>query len=300
MKNKYFRCFVMVFAALSLWACDQYADFESGPDVSIDIKINRVSAGFADITFTPDRPAYFLYSVDRVVPGVDPDKYEQLFMDLALDSAYVEYVQWRHDHYMHLETVVADFASHNLSYGKTDYTQNFLHPDTDYWVYGFVVDAESNQANGKLFWTTIHTETESIFKDIRFRYRIKGTWDYVYPYDIKLNELVTDIPWVGQTADSLQIRALGFSSPGAYFDSKFVTDYHHNYGSTFVGVYAHNNDGIGDGTSSTKFEVGHTYYTAMATLDGPRNECFDIYKFTWEGPQMEREFTHEDSTQGGW
>ncbi|MBQ0149621.1 MAG: hypothetical protein KBT08_03280 [Bacteroidales bacterium] len=300
MKSKIFHCIIMVSAALSLWACDQYADFDSGPDVSIDITINRVSAGFVDITFTPDRPAYFLYSVDRVIPGIDPDKYEQAFMDLALDSAYVEYVKWRHDQYMNLETTVADFASHNLSYGKTDYTQNFLQPDTDYWVYGFVVDAQSNKANGRLFWTTIHTTNESIFKDIRFRYRIKGTWDYVYPYDIKSNELVTDVPWVGQTADSLQIRDLGFSSPGKYFDSKFITDYHHNYGSTFLGVYAHDNNGVGDGTSTTRFEVGHTYYTAMATLDGPRNECFDIYKFTWEGPEMELMLTHEDSTMGEW
>ena len=72
----------------------------------------------------------------------------------------------------------------------------------------------------------------------------------------------------------------------------------------FHGMYAHKNDGVGDGTSTTRFEQGHTYYTALASFDGPlvlegamRN--YSIFKFTWT-PGLQRKFSSEDDTLGAW
>lgn len=299
MKNSLIIVSAAIILAAMLTSCNPFAIANSGKDVNISIQVNRISAGFIDVNFVPDQDAYYLTSVDKLVKGVDPKDYEQQFMDLALDSAYVEYVNWRHGHLMKLENCVADFPSHSLNYGETNLIQNYLEPDTDYWVYCFVVDKDSNKANGKLFYKTIHTEAKSIFKTVRFAYRVKGEWDYIYPYDTEKQELVTNIPWVGATADSLDIRRLGFAAPGHYFDDVF-THHKENNGSVFTGVYAHQNNGVGDGSSVTEFKEGHTYYTAMATLDGPRNECFDIYKFTYEGPSAELTFTDVDSTQGAW
>ena len=303
MKNRHisFPTFAAIatFAALLLSSCDPYSIAESGMDVSIDIKVNRISAGFINVEFTPDRDAFYLISVDEVIPGIDPSKLERQFMDLALDSAYVEYVTWRHDHLMSMEPAVADFPSHSLNYSKTNMIVNYLKPDTDYWVYAFVVDRESNKANGRLFYKTIHTEKESIFKDIRFAYRVAGYWDYVYPYNTITEELVTDVPWIGKTIDSLDLVKLGYETPGHYFDHEFSL-YEENKGTIFTGVYAHKNDGIGDGSSKTLFEFGHIYYTAIATLDGPRNECFDIYKFKWDGTAAALILTDSSSTKGEW
>jgi len=293
--SKAFIAAVAVFG----YSCSSDPISESGKKVNIEMQVNRISAGFVDVTFTPNYPTFYLYEFDKVIPGVDPDYNNQAFMDLALDSAYVEYTRWRHSLLRKGERYVADFPSHSLSYGTVNVVRNFLEPDTDYWLYCFTVDQKSNKANGKLFWQIIHTEKESIFKNVRFKYRINGEWDYVYPYDITTQELVTNVPWVGQTVDSLTIRKLGYAAPGHYFDAVFKA-LESGESSVFTGIYAHQNNGIGDGSSSTKFEEGHTYYTGVATLDGPRNDCYDIYRFTWHGPDTEILLTDESNTLGAW
>ncbi len=298
--NRFFLALgLFLFALASVTSCDDVAPSKSGPKVVIDIQINRVSAGFVDVTFTPDQPAYYAISVDPVVEGVDPAGNEQVFMDLALDSLYMKYVVWRHAHLIKLEHIVADFPSHSLMYGETNYVQNFLKPDTDYWVYCFVVDHNSNKADGQLYWTTIHTEKESIFNNTRFKYRIKGEWDYIYPYNKETGDMVIDVPWVGMTIDKEDLVAGGYASPGAYFDEMFKT-YNNDNGMVLTGVYVHQNNGVGDGSSRTKFEVGHTYYTGLAIMDGPRGEAFDIYSFTWEGPDTDLFFEDSSSTLGAW
>jgi len=298
--NKYITFVAIVLSALSLCtSCALKLEAVSGDDVTIEMTINRVSAGFIDVTFAPDELAYYLVTVDKAIPGIKLDDCEQQFMDLSLDSAYVKYVEWRHDHLLNLEEHVADFPSHSLYYGTTTMIKNFLEPNTDYWVCAFVVDKKSNKANGRLFYKTIHTKSRSIYNSIRFAYRVKGEWDYIYPYNMNSGELVTDVPWIGKTADSLEIHRLGFRSPGQYFDSEFEK-YEEGVGTIFTGIYAHQNNGVGDGTSTTKFEKGHTYYTAMAVLDGPRNDCFDIYRFTWTGSEDEVILSDEHNTLGAW
>ena len=77
------------------------------------------------------------------------------------------------------------------------------------------------------------------------------------------------------------------------------------YDKAFYGVIAHQNNGDANGTTTTCFEPGHTYYSAFALLDGPitfppAENKYDIYRFTWHGPETDLNFTHEDCTHGAW
>jgi len=282
-----------------LVGCDPQSYAESGDKVVIEMEVMQVSAGFIEVTCTPDEPAYYLFGIQPVEEGKDPFEAEQNFMDLALDAAYVEYVQWRHSYLESGEKNIADFPSHSLNYGETTIVKNFLIPDTDYWIYCFVVDAESNKANGNLICEKIHTLSSSSYESkLRYSYRVRGRWDYIYPYDKETGELVTHVPWAGKTIDSLEIRSSGAAVPGRYFDSLF-SDLDETSPLVHIGVYAFKNDGVGDGSSDTCFKEGHTYYTAIATVDGPRNSSFDIYKFTWTS-DFEEVYDDMDSTGGAW
>lgn len=312
--RRYIFCSLAALVLL-MSSCNPFSVAYSGEDVEIEIQIKEVSAGFMDVKFMPNLPAYYLCGIEKAVEGVEPEDVAQRFMDLALDSAYVEYVIWRHDYLMKNEQYVADFASHSLNYCDYEEVEDFLSPDTDYWVYAFPVDRDSNKANGRLFYKKVRTLKTSKFSNVRYAYRVRGEWDYVYPYIPKENvdpnagsdfmdinargTLVTNVSWAGLTADSLALRAAGYNYPGEYFDEKL---YSLDWRSPLIhrGVYSHWNNGMGDGSSSTRFELGHTYYTAMATLDGPRSESFDIYRFTYTGEDMELMFYDESSTKGAW
>ena len=70
------------------------------------------------------------------------------------------------------------------------------------------------------------------------------------------------------------------------------------------GMYGYKNDGYGDGFTNTLFEEGHTYYTGIASFDGPliysgeyRNVC--IYKFTWS-ENLKQLLTKEDDIYSNW
>ena len=117
--------------------------------------------------------------------------------------------------------------------------------------------------------------------------------------------MVTTIPWVGETIDSLTIREGGWRVPGEYFFDRFKTVYYEDYERILYGIYAHENNGVGDGTSPTHFEVGKTYYTAMAALDAPLlfplpQNIYNIYRFTWTGENMDTVFMPENSMLGEW
>lgn len=280
-------------------SCDPFPVVSSSSkEITIDIKINKVSAGFADITFTPSAQTFYLSGVEKAIPDINPQDVENHFMALALDSAYVYYAIWRHRHLLNLESSIADFASHSLDYEQLNTVENFLEPDTDYWAYAFAVDKNSNKPRGHLYTKLFHTEKESIFKNIRFEYRVNGDWHYVYPYDKETNQIVSDVPWVGMTLDSLNIRALGGGiTPGEVF-GKYMEHIDKRDTRVLKGIFVNQNNGIGDGSSYTKFEEGHTYYTGMATLDGPLNECFCVYKFLYKGESTQLYFTEEDSNLG--
>ena len=299
---------IPAFAALCLLAaaltsgCDTEARYKT-KNVSLSMEIVRKSCGFIETKFHTDKDAYYDVAVEKVREGVDPQKISSQFMQLSLDYAYKEYINWRYELLYNGEKLVAEFSSHSLQYGDLDYFFTGLEADTDYWIYGFVVDPETNSPTGSLVLETVHTDATSKIK-IHFNYRVNDTWDYVYPTD-KDGQLTFLIPWLGETADSLTLRdELKAAAPGRYFAQRFSELRESGKGNILYGMYAHNNDGMGDGTSETLFEEGHTYYTAIASFDGPlimegeyRN--WNIYKFTWK-KGLKRSFTTDDDTLGAW
>lgn len=292
----YMLCVLAVIAG-----CDTEAKYTT-KKVTLTMDIIQVSCGFCEVIYSTDKDAYYYIAAEKVREGVDPMNIQEQFKTLALDYAYKEYINWRYDLLYKGEPHIAEFSSHSLQYGVQNYFFNGLEPDSDYWVYGFIVDPATNRPAGDLVIQTIHTRATSEIK-VNFKYRISNNWDYVYPLD-ENGEINCYLPWVGETVDSLKLRELNVQAPGRYFIERMNALRESGTANVFYGMYAHNNDGYGDGTSSTLFEDGHTYYTAIASFDGPiilegeyRN--YAIYKFTWY-PSMQRVFTSEDDTFGAW
>ena len=287
---------------ICLASCDPEVEAHTD-NVTIAIEVEQVSAGYAHVTFSTNKKAFYLTGMQPVREGVDPQKVAKQFMLLALDSAYVDYLYWRNQQLQQLTPFVADFASHSLQYGTVDQFFTFLEANRDYWVFAFVVDHTANKPAGRLFVETIHTNDTSMMP-IDFHYRVEGVWDYVYPMDT-MGEIQSRIPWVGETVDSLTIRQQGWSSPGEYFFQRFVQRYNDRNSQAYFGIAAKENDGQSEGATGIQFEIGKTYYTGMATLDAPLlyplpESTFDIYRFTWQGDSTNLYFTPAQSMGGEW
>ena len=98
-------------------SCNPEAPYHT-EDVSLKLEVKRVSAGFAEVHFTTDKDAYYFADIEPVREGIDPKELEFQFKSLALDHAYVEYVNWRYEHLYKGEELVAEFSSHSLQYGE--------------------------------------------------------------------------------------------------------------------------------------------------------------------------------------
>lgn len=289
---------------LSLMGCQFEKAVAQIEDVTIDIQVKQISAGYINVEFAANKKAFYLTGIHQVREDVDDiHKVAKQFMLLALDSAYVDYLFWRNQQLQDMVPFVADFASYSLQYGNTDHHFTLLKPSTTYWVYAFVVDPNSNKPVGTLFVKTV-TTTATSQVPMLFEYRVEGQWDYVYPKDT-LGEINSYTPWVGETIDSITLREQGWETPGDYFLSLFDEVYNGEYDRILYGIYAHENDGEGDGTSRTQFEMGKTYYTGMSALDAPltyplNKNTYDIYRFTWTGDSTKLYFTPADCTGGEW
>lgn len=273
-----------------LSSCNPEAPW-STQDVTIEMSAQNVSAGFIEYSFMPNKEAYYLISCMPATEEVDPFNYSKQFMILALDSANTAYIQWRNGLLRKGEFNIAPFASHCLQYGPITHFFTNLTPDTDYWVFAFVVNPETLKPVGKLFIETVKTTAESIM-DVHFDYRVRGIWDYIYPLnpDGKIN---SHFPYLASTVDSAAlVNIWGGISPEEYFNDLFTTmaksgdKENIHYGVTVV-----KNDGSG---RSIPFEANHTYYTAIVSYDGFMGNNV-IYKFTWTGDDYEAYFTDEDN-----
>ena len=273
-------------------------------NVEIDIQVQQISAGYVNVDFTTNKRAFYLTGIHAVREDIpDIQHYAKQFMLLALDSAYVDYLYWRNKQLQQLTPFIADFASYALDYGNANRYFTLLQPNTDYWLYAFVVDPATNKPTGKLFVTTI-TTLEKSNTPVFFEYRIEGQWDYVYPKD-KDGNINSHTPWVGETIDSLTLREQNWRVPGEYFFDRFKNVYDNPYDRILYGIFAHHNDGTNDGTTATKYEIGKTYYTGMAALDAPLvfplpNDIYNIYRFTWMGDSTHLYLTPDDCTGGAW
>lgn len=303
MKNLIKTAAPVILAVLALAGCSTEARYHT-THVSLEMEIVQKSCGFIEAKFHTSRDAYYYISIEKVREGVDPMQMENQFKTLALDYAYKEYINWRYDKLYNGVEHIAEFSSHCLQYGDQDYFFTALDEDTDYWVFAFVVDPKTNSPAGDLILKTVRTDATSS-RRIHFNYRVNDTWDFVYPID-ESGALTFVIPWLGETVDSVKLRdELKAAAPGRYFAQRFQELRESEDRHIFYGMYAHNNDGEGDGTSTTMFEEGHTYYTAIASFDGPlvmegefRN--WNIYKISRWHKGMKKSYSAADDTGGAW
>ena len=186
----------------------------------------------------------------------DPVTDNMSFMQLILDSAYAEYEYWREGLENREVYPIAPFSSHALQYGAVQRIFTGLRPDTEYWIYAFVVHPDKRIPVGSLHLTALRT-AEASQMEVTFDYRVKGRWDYIYPLDT-LGNIDDRFPYIATTRDSAKLaEEPDYRGPEAYFidwlafrlaDSDFA-DIHY-------GVRAIYNDGF---DSWLEFQPGHTY-----------------------------------------
>ena len=284
-KIKNLKSQIALLLVIMLSSCNPEAQYET-KDVAITISPSTISAAYIECSFTTDKEAYYLIACEPAQPGVNPMEHQKPFMMLALDSANTEYIMWRYDQLTAGEFNIAPFSSHCLQYGNIDHFFTNLIPDTDYWIYAFVVEPEKIQPAGKLFMQKVRTKKTSVV-DVHFEYRIRGYWDYIYPLnpDGKINN---HFPYLAATVDSLTlVEYWGGISPEQYFSDYFQAIADVNAKDQIrYGVQVVYNDGY---NTDELFELGHTYYTAIVSFDGFIGNNV-IYRFTWTGEEMEAYF----------
>lgn len=254
------------------------------------MNIQTVSAGFIECNFSTNKNAYYLIAIEPARKGEDPMKHQKQFMMLALDSANLEYIAWRNTLLKSGEMNVAPFASHSLQYGDVTHFFTGLQPNSDYWVYAFVVDPDKMQSAGRLYLSTVTTTTYSII-DIHFDYRVKGQWDYIYPVD-SLGNIYSHFPYIATTADSADLMIE--SDIDALVDYLLWVNHMFEYPDSarvLYGVNVVENDGF---QSAVEFEEGHTYYTTISGFDG-LFEHMTLYKFKWTGDDCNLFYQDTDS-----
>lgn len=260
-------------------------------NVEIKMSPRTISAGFVEYEFTTTQDAYYFIDCQPVQEGKTPYEHPKQFMTLALDSANVQYIEWRNWLLKQGEFNIAPFASHMLQYGTANHFFTNLKPDTEYWVYAFVVNPQTLTPAGKLFIETIKTAPKSVV-DVTFEYRVRGYWDYIYPLNTKDGKINNHFPYFAATIDSVSLAEKWQETPEKYFKDLFEA-----YAAVNVslliryGVQVVFNDGV---SSDELFKEGHTYYTAIVGYDGFMGNSV-MYKFTWTGPDLEIYFRHEDS-----
>jgi len=290
----------------SLSSCKSESAWEKeGVEVRIDI--HKVSAGYVECDFTTNKDAYYLAAICQPWEDFIPTSNQKQFMQLALDSAYAEYLLWRNDLLRNKEFNVAPFSSHSLMYGQQHHFFTGLIPNREYWVFAFAVNPETMQPVSKLNIIPIRTDSDSNM-DIHFDYRIIGQWDYIYPVD-STGKIYNHFPYIATTIDSITlVRDSDFIEMlddigdmgehtilygvGLYFaawaSERFLEP---EITEVRYGVYAVKNDGI---QSGDVFREGHTYFTALSGYDGSFKQT-TIYRFVWTGDSCNYYFRDTDS-----
>jgi len=284
-------------------------------DIDLDMQIKQYSTGFAEVSVQASKEAYYYITCQEVTadsyPLLTSFGGDDMIVDVKLSSNLQkglitqllarekeQYNAW-YDSISQTTEHVTDFASYILHYTMGNHYFYHLKPNTLYWLYSFPINPQTFNPIGDLFIKTFRTRTESLYSNIRFNYRVKGYWDYCYPIDPETGMVVSSVPWVAHTVCVDTVDKTVYPTPAQYFDQVYS-----NLGEDVVirrGIYTHLNDGTGDGTSSTEFESGKTYATAFSIYDGERSRtAYDIYEFTWQGPDTELFFTDQDNTPFKW
>ena len=235
--------------------------------VKFEIEIATVTKGYVHAYFYPSTVAYYVTGCMPVNDWYDPVNKPDQFMTLMVDSLYVEYLDWRYDYLKNQEDYIADFASHSLQYGDSERYFQDLQPDTDYWVYAFVVDPGTKEPFDQLWLTTVRTDSLSAYR-AWFDTRVQGSYFYMYPREAEDGAILETVPYTGGIVDALDLvedipwpldieGKLDKYSERAY---ELAVDYGILDDITYTGVKQINYAG--------RFKSGHIYYIIIGELQG--------------------------------
>lgn len=280
---------ILLLLALLSWSCDPNAYWVNDEGLKVQMTVETVSAGFVECSFSTDKEAYYLISIEKVSDDYDPLTHQKQFMMLALDSANLQYLAWRNRLLKEGEFNIAPFSSHSLKYGPTKHFFTALTPETDYWVFAFAVNPETLQPISTLTIQKVRTTAESVI-DAHFEYRVKGVWDYIYPVDSKGN-ILANFPYIATTRDSAELEGDPKYAPYTFFiDWTYMMHEEPEMAKIRYGVQVVENDGL---NSYLAFEENHTYYTFISSYDGYMTDS-TIYRFVWQGDSTNYYFVDTD------
>jgi len=301
MKNKF--CIILAFVAAVLAGCSTVAPYDT-EDVTIDLQVVDVSAGYATLSIEPSKETYYLAGLVELDSGqTEPAPDDVHFMNLQLDQANIDYLEWRHGLLEDKVPYIASFVDHMLYYGSVTHTVVHLVPGRRYCLYAFVVDPVTIKPVGSLFCKSF-TTMDSSLKVVNFDYRIDDWWDFVYPVD-STGQIYSAFPYVVATVSKDHLLNYfgndttgndNLNKPYTYFIMYMLSSNYSasGYDESMIeyGVYSACHEYAEYAPDSLVFEPGKTYYTGIFGADGMTNESqCQIYRFTWQ-PGMKQTFSH--------
>ena len=275
---------------LCLTSCDPDAIYYT-KDVTVKIEQKRRSISYVEAEFTTNKEAYYYMNI---LPDSNTEyvnlmrKKPKQFMSLMIDSAYVEYVEWRYSFLKSGVTTVADFASHSLRYGPVKKFFQNLKEGSKYHLFAFAVDAESNKPIGELYTLDVETLTHQAV-NIHFNARVSGNWFYIYPLDEK-NSVIDYSPYVWSYIDEEFFEEKYKKNPEAFLRFLLYGDEEEGYVDITADISSMGID-VDNDNDSQVLEPGMTCYIIIASLDGGINKITE-YKFVYNGPQTEFELIY--------
>ena len=137
------------------------------------------------VNCTPeDDRSYYYFSIMKNTDFTNLGMSDAHFMTVMLDSLYRDYLDWRRDLLYDNEEYIMSFRNHSFHYGHASRFFTNLLPETEYVIYGFVINPEDIQLPiGKLYTKVV--KTTEVINDISpmvidFRYDISPKLDTTY------------------------------------------------------------------------------------------------------------------------
>lgn len=275
---------------LCLTSCDPDAIYYT-KDVTVKIEQKRKSLSYVEAEFTTNKEAYYYMNI---LPDTDTEFVNLMrnnprqFMNLMIDSAYVEYVSWRYSFLKAGESNVADFASHSLRYGPVKKFFQNLKEGSKYHLFAFAVDPSSNKPIGNLYTLDVETLTHQTV-NIHFNARVSGNWFYIYPLDEK-GKVIDFSPYVWSYIDEEFFEEKYEKNPEAFLRFLLYGDEKEGSVDITADISSMGID-VDNDNESQVLEPGMTCYIIIASLDGGINKITE-YKFVYNGPQTELELIY--------
>ena len=146
------RLFTIILALAALASCRQIEPEYTVEPTALKISLTELTSKYATVSIIPQNSAaYYYYTV------LYKDFYDEYalsddhIIQICLDIAYNEYIDWRYDYLLQDEKYIASFQSHSLFLGEvSDFYAN-LGQGESYIILAFCVNPNTKEPMG-LLW----------------------------------------------------------------------------------------------------------------------------------------------------